>query len=217
MAASTIAINSTVQASPSSKRGPKAPGIVLTSAKTDGVAVDISNTGELLAVLDAARPGKDGKVQITSAGGAIQINGHIDASNGTTEIRNYGTNGAVNIADATIHGDVVKIGAMGNNGTLTVGGGSISADTLLKLYAGGTNGAVVFNNDVALNGQSAKIIAGRTVTIRDGKTVTIGGNNPARVFTDIPNYSGSGGNGSTSGRFGGQGATTQSFGAAPRF
>jgi hypothetical protein len=62
-----------------------------------------------------------------------------------------------------------------------------------------------------------KNIAGKTVTIDDGRTVTIGGTSAARVFTDNPHYSGSGGNGTTTGTFGGKGATTQAFGSRPAF
>jgi hypothetical protein len=43
---------------------------------------------------------------------------------------------------------VVKAGALGANGTLLVGGGSINADTALKLYGGSTVGLVRFTNNV---------------------------------------------------------------------
>jgi hypothetical protein len=47
--------------------------------------------------------------------------------------------------------------------------------------------------------------------------VTIGGTTPANVFTNVPNYTGSGGNGKTRGVFAGAGATTQSLGGQPPF
>jgi hypothetical protein len=47
------------------------------------------------------------------------------------------------------------------------------------------------------------------VTIDNTKTVTIGGSTKAQVYADKANYTGSGGNGSTTGKFGGAGATTQ--------
>ena len=52
--------------------------------------------------------------------------------------------------------------------------------------------------------------------IDNGRTVTVGGP-AATVHTNNANYSGSGGNGSTSGQFGGSGATTQSYGSRPDF
>jgi len=68
---------------------------------------------------------------------------------------------------------------------------------------------------VTLSGTSVKNIAGNTVTITGGKVVTINGNAPANVFTNNPNYTGSGGNGTSTGVFAGQGATTQPLSAAP--
>ena len=105
-----------------------------------------------------------------------------------------------------MHGDTVKAGALGNNGTLNVGGGSIDATTTIKLYAGGSNGSVNFTDNVTLSGNSLKIIAADAVTIFNGKVVTVLGPGPASVFTNLPNYSGFGGNGSTTGTFGGNGA-----------
>ena len=80
---------------------------------------------------------------------------------------------------------------------------------------GGSNGKVNFNDNVTLSGSSVKTIAGNTVTISNGKIVNVQGNGPARVFTNNPNYTGSGGNASTTGRFGGTGATTQPFSDRP--
>ncbi|MEO7725338.1 MAG: hypothetical protein ABIU29_11750, partial [Chthoniobacterales bacterium] len=108
-----------------------------------------------------------------------------------------------------------KVGALGTNGTLTIGGGSLSADTTLRLYAPGSNGQINFISNVTLGGNSAKIIAAETVTIFDNVVVTIGGEIPADIYTgfiggEVPipnaNYTGFGGNGSTSGTFAGAGA-----------
>jgi hypothetical protein len=65
---------------------------------------------------------------------------------------------------------------------------------------------VNFLANVTLGGASTKIIAGHTVTIFNGVKVIIGGSNPASVFTNNPNYSGFGENGSRLGTFGGRGA-----------
>ncbi len=105
---------------------------------------------------------------------------------------------------------MVKVGALGANGQLLIGGGTINADTTLKLY-GGSTGLVRFTDDVTLGGNSVKIIAGKTVTIDNAKTVTIGGSTAATVYADTANYTGSGGNRKTTGTFGGAGATTQKY------
>jgi hypothetical protein len=76
---------------------------------------------------------------------------------------------------------------------------------------------VKFEESVTLSGSSVKTIQGNTVTIRDGKVVTISGPAPASVFTNNPNYTGSGGNGSTTGTFGGQGATTAPLANGPGY
>jgi hypothetical protein len=76
---------------------------------------------------------------------------------------------------------------------------------------------VNFTDNVTLSGNSVKTIAADAVTIFNGKVVTISGTVPANVFTNNANYSGSGGNGSTSGTFGGRGATTQPLSNAPGY
>jgi hypothetical protein len=120
---------------------------------------------------------------------------------------------------ASLHADTVKVGAFGNNGSLTIGGGSISGDTLIKLYAPGSNGRIDFISNVSLNSDSSVILAANTVTINNGVTVTITGDDgvDASVYTNVPNYTGSGGNGSTTGKFAGNGATTLPLDEAPPF
>jgi hypothetical protein len=191
--------------------------ISIDSRKTSGAAITLSNSGQLLALLNATSH-QGGTITFTSAGGDVNVNGGtIQADHGTVDLRNNGASGVVNLTNATIHGDVVKIGALGNNGTLNIGGGTIGADSTIKLYAGGSNGTVNFIENVTLSGNSAKTIAGDTVTIFNGKTVTVLGNGPAEVFTNNPNYSGFGGNATTTGTFAGQGAATHSLSGAPGY
>jgi hypothetical protein len=190
--------------------------ISIVSHKTTGTAIAITSSAQLLALLSAT-PNQSGIINFSSLGGDINIDGTVRADGGSVEAVNSGSNGVVNINNAILHGDVVKVGALGNNGTLNVGGGTIDADSTIKLYAGGSNGTVNFTNDVTLSGNSVKTIRGDTVTVFDGKVVTILGNAPANVFTNHPNYTGFGGNGSTTGTFGGKGAVTQTLGSAPGF
>ncbi len=210
-----VTVNSSVQVSDSTPgRATKNGGnIHLESRRTTGPAITISNSGQLLSLLSGVSAGKGGTIQFVSAGGDILVNGGtVQADRGTVDIRNNGPSGLVTLTNATLKGDVVKVGAFGPNGQLVVGGGVIDANTSLKLYAPGANGTVHFVNDVTLSGASTKIIAGNTVTIDNARTVTVGGVLPAQVYTNKANYSGSGGNGSTTGQFGGAGAVLGSKG-----
>ncbi|MEO7932836.1 MAG: FecR family protein [Chthoniobacterales bacterium] len=218
-AADTVTVSSTVNAT--SAPDPTVTGagsrIKLVGKRLTGTAISISSTGQLNALLDTLATGPGGKVTLESRGGAIVVNGTITAPKGTVDIQNSGTNGVITFNGATIAADVVKVGAMGNNGTLNIGGGSIAADTLLKLYAGGSNGTVHFQDNVTLNGNSTKIIAANTVQIDNSKVVTVNGLTPAQVYTNNAHYTGSGGDSTTTGTFGGQGATTQAHSARPSF
>jgi hypothetical protein len=114
---------------------------------------------------------------------------------------------------------VIKVGALGTNGVLNIGGGTLSADTTLKLYANSSTGTVNFIADVTLTGAGAKIIAGDTVKVFDSVVVTIGVS-PADIYTNHAHYSSSnGGDGTTTGIFTSSGfvgpAVTTHLGAAP--
>jgi hypothetical protein len=64
------------------------------------------------------------------------------------------------------------------------------------------NGTINFVANVTLGGDvSDKIIAANTVTVFDGVVVFVDSSSPALVFTNHANYSGGGGNGSTTGSF----------------
>jgi fibronectin-binding autotransporter adhesin len=231
-----IAVNSTVTVSSADPAG-SVPGprrrsgsggnINLQSNAPTGVAINVSSTGQLLSLLDAAAPGPGGKITIlaTGANSRITVTGgtagpggvapdSIRADRGSIDIRHTGLNGSISLTNSNIIADIVKVGALGNNGSLTIGGGVISADTILKLYAVGSNGAVNFISNVTLNGNSMKIIAGNSVTVNNNVIVTIGGGKPADVYVLDPklaNYSNfNGGNNSTNGMFilGGGGSPT---------
>ena len=146
-----------------------------------------------------------------AAAAAINFNGgSYDA--GGTFLAFIDGNGAIAFNNASAHADVLKVGALGTNGVLNIAGGTLSADTTLKLYASGSNGQLNFISNVTLGGNSAKILAAESVTIFNNVVVTIGGSNPADVYT------GFGGNGSTTGTFGGAGANNpQPIANAPPF
>jgi hypothetical protein len=115
-------------------------------------------------------------------------------------------NGSITFSNASAHADVLKAGVFGTNGALNIGGGTLSADTTLKLYAPGSNGQLNFLSNVTLGGNSKKILAANSITIFNNVVVTIGGKALADVYTNNANYTGFGGNGSTTGTFAGAGA-----------
>jgi hypothetical protein len=230
---STIEVSSADVSGPTVRRSAKGGNINLTSTKqTSGTAITINNTGQLLALLDAAAPGPGGKITILASGNggsSVNVNGTLTASKGTIDIRHTGTNGTVNVSDASglnnaaLHADIVKVGALGTNGVLTIGRGTLTADDTLKLYGASANGEVRFVDNVTIGGQNFTIIAADTVTINNGKVVTVTGA-PADVYVGfngfVPkaNYTGFGGNHTTTGTFAGAGANQpQPIANAPPF
>jgi hypothetical protein len=218
----TVTVNSRIEVSsippasippPVVRASARGGNIHITSGKAGAigaraVAINVRSSAQLLALLDAAAPGPGGQITIlaTGANSDVNVSGRVQANRGAVDIRHTGDSGNVNLTNADVRADIVKVAALGNNGTLNIGGGTLSADTTLKLYATGSNGSVNFIADVTLAGASQKIIAGNSVTIFNNVTVTIQGQNPASVFTNHANYTGFGGNGSRTGTFAGTGA-----------
>ncbi len=72
----------------------------------------------------------------SAASAAINVNGgNYDA--GGTFLTEIDGDGAITFNNVIGHADILKVGALGTNGVLTIGGGSLSGDTTLKLYASG--------------------------------------------------------------------------------
>ena len=215
----TITASSSITVSGKTQRRESRRGgnVRLTSRRTGGTAIRLTSTAQMASLLAAGAPGPGGEVIFRSAGGDVDISGTVTADRGRIDIENTGASGRVALNGATLSADVIRARAFGENGTLVVNGGTISADSMIKLYADGSNGTVLFSGNVSLNGNSTKIITGNTVTISPNVVVTIGGPAPAQVYTNNPNYTGFGGNGSSSGTFGGAGATTQPRAAAPGY
>jgi quercetin dioxygenase-like cupin family protein len=199
------------------RRHSRSGGNINLKSNSTGVAINISNTGELLSLLEPVAAGPGGKITIlaTGTGSRIVVNGDtgsagapprdtIRADRGTVDIRNTGAGGSISLTNAQIAADTVKIGALGTNGALSIGGGRINADTLLQLYATGSNGSVTFVANATLSGNGMKMIAGNTVTVNNNVVVTVLG-----PIADIyvpslnnANYSATnGGNNSTNGLF----------------
>jgi hypothetical protein len=164
------------------------------------IGMDVAGNANIANDATIAFYGSDG-----AAAAAILINGG-NYNVGGTFLTYMDGNGSITFNNASAHADILKAGVFGTNGVLNIGGGALSADTTLKLYAPGSNGQLNFVSDVTLGGNSLKILAANSVTIFDNVVVTIGGKAPADVFTNHPNYTGFGGNGSTTGTFAGAGA-----------
>ena len=181
----------------------------------DGAAVISMNVaGNATVTNDAtlAIYGSDG-----AAASTIRINGG-NYNVGDTFLSYIDGNGSITFNNASAHADVLKAGVFGANGTLNIGGGTLSADATLKLYAPGSNGQLNFLSNVTLDGNSKKILAANSVTIFNNVVVTIGGETAADVYTNNANYTGFGGNGSTTGTFAGAGANRpQPLSEAPPF
>ena len=210
---------------------------------TISVAAASIQAASLLAEINNSQGGQIGgsaSINVFASGAVVVTNDAtfcIDGSDGATSAAvnfnggNYnvgGTflgfidgNGTFTLNNATIAADTVKVGVFNSNGTLRIGGGNISANTLLHLYApssSGSGGIIDFVSNVTLNSSAtAAVIAANTVTIENGVVVTIGASTSANVYTNVPNYSArSGGNNKTSGTFVGA-VTTQPLGGQPPF
>lgn len=149
---------------------------------------------------------------------AINFNGGSYEVTGTF-LSTIDGSGTITFENTDVHGNMLKAGVFGPNGTLRIGGGMLSADTILKLYAPGSNGTLNFVANVTLSSGTEMDLAAKTITIQPSVVVTIAGSGgPANIYTDNPNYSGPGGNNPSNGSFGGNGANSpQPLASAPPF
>jgi hypothetical protein len=179
--------------------------------------ITLNNTSQLHSMLDSM--GNGGQVIVIASGSdtPINVSGTIQADSGGSgnqsevDIRQTGVAGSTSLSNATLHADVIKVSALGNNGTLNIGSGNmLNANTIIKLYAGGSNGTLNFLSSVTINSPTP-IFAANTISISQGAIVTVNtpGGAQATVYTNNPNYFGSGGKAAspaTAGTFGGAGA-----------
>src|SRR5207237_778784 len=118
-------------------------------ATTEGGAtinMNVSGTATVTNDATVAIYGSDG-----AASAAINFNGgSYDA--GGTFLSYIDGNGTITFNNASAHANILKAGVFGPNGVLNVGGGTLSANTTLKLYANSSNGTVNFIADVTLTG-----------------------------------------------------------------
>src|SRR5437764_9834321 len=136
-----ITVNGTVQ----DHRGFKAlagRGITINSSITStggGITlqsllrISISSTAQLQTLLDSM--GSSGNIIILADNDTtLGVSGTVQADKGEIDIRHNGATGITSLDNATIHGDVVKISALGATGTLNIGSGNVlGANTIFKL------------------------------------------------------------------------------------
>ncbi|HEU5247591.1 MAG TPA: FecR family protein, partial [Candidatus Udaeobacter sp.] len=177
------------------------------------IHMDVAGNASVTNDATLAIYGSDG-----AANSEILVNGG-NYNVGGTFLTYMDGNGAITFNNASAHADVLKAGVFGANGVLNIGGGILSAENTLKLYAPGSNGQLNFVSNVTLGGNSVKILAANSITIFDNVVITIGGENRARVYTNNANYSEAwGGNGTTTGTFAGAGANNpRPLSEAPAF
>jgi hypothetical protein len=175
-------------------RWQKAGEISLNSrnADPDSIAIDITSTGQILALINSASYTKSdagrSKVELTSSGGKIQIDGlkiagenygkNIAADFGDLNIVNNGTKGVIDIlSGAGLQADILKIGALGTEGVLNIYAGSkMDANTQIKLFGGQlSGGAVIFGGSGNVNLTSpAVLISADKVQVNTGVNVNTG-------------------------------------------
>jgi mannose-6-phosphate isomerase-like protein (cupin superfamily) len=193
--------------------------ITLSSPASNGTAISIDNSSQLLSLLESTTTGPGGLIAI-SANGAnsnITMNGTATATHGAVDIRHQGLAGQISMTGANINADIIKVAALGDNGVLTIGlNTTLSANTVLKLYATGSNGQIIFAGNCTIGGGNLNIIAAPIVTVAAGVDVTVTGAQ-AQIFTNQGNYSIVNGGNGAGGTFIGAGATTVpgGFGGQP--
>jgi hypothetical protein len=106
----------------------------------------------------------DATFQINSSDSATSLNINLNCGTynvgGTFEGFMDGS-GTMTLSNATIATDTLKAGVFGSNGTLRIGGGTLSAKTLLHLYAPGTAQSVQGNTWIS-GAELNRIVANRS-------------------------------------------------------
>ncbi len=165
--------------------------------------ITVNNTAEISALLNSASVGVGGKIFIKGNGADININGKLAAGTaasgspdrGSIEITNLGVGGVTVGPNANMSADIIKVGALGTAGVLTINQGSfISAGTQAKLYGGAVSGAVNFVGSGIMQINSPNtILRGHTISVASGLTVRIGSSSAdsLKIYGDNLNFSNS--------------------------
>jgi hypothetical protein len=161
--------------------------ISVNSGRTNGVAINVSSSAQLLSLLHDAPVAQSGRVELRATGAAsqIQVNGTataqparptIAADSGNVEIRNTGGGGGITINDALIRGDVLKVGALASDGTLTLNGGSVlNGTTQVLLYAGTSTGSISVVGTVTVNNPGTTVLQADKINVKAGGALNVAG------------------------------------------
>lgn len=155
------------------------------------------------------------QLSIQARGGDLTLlNSQIDAA----EVKLESLVANLSLTNSVVSGDVIRARTLGPDGTLLINGTTFNAASALKLYAEGSNGQVRFSGNSSLNSPSATL-AGKTVTIDPGVSVSVSSPANFRVYTDNAQFSNNSPNGY--GAFTNDGApftvNQQGFGNRPGF
>ncbi len=202
-----------------------------------GGHVSLTTSGADIAVVGGSTVSASGAnstvtLDTGTTGGTITVTGSTVSTVGANGTFAGGgtvslSSGAINLTSSTLSADLLKMQALGANGSIVINGGSVlSANTQLKLYATGSAGAITFQggNITLSTGTLGAVLAAHSVTLTSGTVVTVTGGGGLQVFTTLANANygtASGGNGNTTGLFenpaGGPINATPQTGTPPAF
>jgi len=165
-----------------------------TSLDPDSIAINITSSGQLLALINSASYKNSdagrARVDITALSGKIRVDGlsingenygkNIVADYGDLNIINNGTKGTIDILNgAGLLADIIKIKALGTQGVLNIyAGSSMDANTQIVLYGGQFDGGkVIFTGSGHVNltsGSGGIIVGADTVQVNTSVNVNTG-------------------------------------------
>lgn len=154
---------------------------------TKNVTINISDSSQLKVLANDPNAvlkllSGQGNISVTGNGSATDTLSsgrdiYIDASAGNVTLTNM-------VATAQ---NAFRARANGPNGLLTVSGSTINAGNLIRLYAEGATGGVLFVGSVNLNTTGAVHISGNTVKVQTGGAVSIP-TGTADIFANLHDY-----------------------------
>ncbi len=164
-------------------------GNLLIAAKGN---IHVTNSAQLTALANLDKDGLDALLSLESTTGDITVDTKSVINGTNVEIAAF--NGNVSILDSNVTAThALKVGAFKPDGTLLIKGSNLTggpttpnASDLIRLYAGGSNGTVLFQGNVTLDSDEVQI-AGKTVQVDSTGSVTVTKGN-THVFSDNHNY-----------------------------
>lgn len=157
------------------------PGsITLATLRQAGTGINVTNSSVLRSLATHAAS-SGGFISLTTAGADITVeNSSIQVSGAPGEaeilalIPESAPGGTIHLTNANMSAEILRIGALGPDGSIIISNGSIlSASNTLKIYGGTASGLVHFTGGgtITLAGGGEAFIRGHTVRIDLGTTV----------------------------------------------